>query len=83
MGTGSSMCNVPITLPDEWSAEWSDIYNGIIITAATDGYVTVNEQLRNFGLGICLVKSPGDYHGRGWKQRLYEDAVNALQDAII
>ena len=47
-----------------------------------DGYVIVSESLRNFALGLSPPHCKKDYQGRGWRTRLYTDAVQALQAAL-
>ena len=75
---------VPIELPKGWRA-LSDP-RGVVIDAFDDegrmqGSVTVCEQPRGFALGVVGVRpSAGvNYAGRGWKPKLYADAVAALQ----
>lgn len=78
--------NVQALLPARWLHEELTGY-GIILTAVDEsgqqqGSVTVNEVARNFKLGIGPVRTNGDYAGRGWKIKLYQDAVQALQKAV-
>ena len=49
-----------------------------------DEYVVVSERLRNFAIGIYppSTSSKTDYSGRGWRTKLYTDAVQALKSAI-
>ena len=47
-----------------------------------DGYVTVSETRRNFALGLSPPRDKKDYKGRGWRNRLYADAIQALQSAL-
>lgn len=76
---------VPTQLPDGWRA--SSDSRGVVIDAFDAegrmlGSVTVCEQVRAFALGVCGVRTPSGgskYTGRGWKQKLYADAVAALQ----
>jgi hypothetical protein len=44
--------------------------------------VALCEEKRNFGLGITLVRHPGNHSGRGWKDQLCADAVAALHDVL-
>jgi hypothetical protein len=73
---------LPITLPEGWKAEyrWPN-YKNIVIVECSQGAVTINLKIRAFGLGIGAVNRniPGKYMGRGWQERLYNDAVAALQ----
>lgn len=75
---------LPIILPDGWSAE-EVVTHGTVIEAP-DGYskcfVTVDENVRNFKLGMSTVYERGGYTGRNWKVALYNDAVTALQAVI-
>lgn len=77
--------NLPITLPDGWSAE-TDESLGVIITAVGQGgykgFVTVSETLRSYELGIARVRQRKHYSGRYWRKELYEEAVAALQVAL-
>lgn len=74
----------PISLPKGWRAT-SDS-RGVVIDSFDDdgrmqGSVTVSEQVRGYALGIQSVRAsngPSKYTGRGWKQKLYADAVAAL-----
>lgn len=77
---------LPVTLPDGWFVENGS--HGTVITGqdrnGIPGYVTVSEPLRAFSLGIAPprpAKAPL-YAGRGWKERLYLDAVAALRAAL-
>lgn len=76
---------VPITLPKGWRAT-SDS-RGVVIDSFDEdgrmqGSVTVSEQVRGFALGIQSVHASSvstKYAGRGWREKLYADAVAALQ----
>lgn len=75
---------LPITLPDGWIAE--DVATHGTVIEAPDGFgkcfVTVDEKVRNFKLGMSTVYERGDYAGRNWKVALYNDAVTALQAVL-
>ncbi|HGN1515717.1 MULTISPECIES: hypothetical protein [Pseudomonas] len=77
--------NLPITLPEGWSAETDDTF-GVIITAVGKGghkgFVTVSESLRGYELGIARVRQRKHYSGRYWRKELYEEAVGALHAAL-
>lgn len=70
------------TLPNGWRLERC-VLGTVLIRADRPGvesFVTVNERLRGFAAGITAVKrSPrwSIYTGRGWKARLYDDAIAA------
>lgn len=67
-------------LPEGWTMEESRAYGTVIIKPGPDGgCVTVDEGKRNFELGMVVVRGRGEYAGRGWRERLYSDAVAALQ----
>jgi len=74
--------NLPIALPDGWSAEADETF-GVIITAVDpDGhkcFVTVSEAKRSFELGMSVVRQRNHYSGRYWRKELYEEAVATLQ----
>ncbi|MFV3332636.1 hypothetical protein ACQCLI_32135 (plasmid) [Pseudomonas nitroreducens] len=77
--------NLPITLPEGWSAEADESF-GVIITAVGQGghkgFVTVSETLRGYELGMARVRQRKHYSGRYWRKELYEEAVAALQAAL-
>ena len=68
-------------LPEGWTREELRGY-GVFLEWPGHGAVTVDEKVRGFALGICPVRSGGDYSGHGWKERLYADAIKALQDVF-
>lgn len=69
-----------IVLPEGWTMGESRTYGTVITKPGREGgYVTVDEGKRNFELGTVVVRRRGDYAGRGWRERLYADAVAALQ----
>lgn len=69
------------TLPEGWTREEIRCY-GVVIEWPRHGAVTVDEKARGFTLGMQPVRTRGDYSGRGWKERLYADAVKALRDVF-
>lgn len=72
-----------INLPEGWTLETSPSYGVIIQAPGPDGgYVTVSESARNFTLGISIVRTRGDYNGRGWQDRMYAAAIAALKAAM-
>lgn len=75
--------NIPITLPEGWTAEPYGTEDAIILVAPDRaGYVTVSEKRRNYMLGMGLPRrsalGPVAYGGRGWRQKLFTTAVEAL-----
>jgi hypothetical protein len=70
-----------LVLPEAWTCEKDSSY-GVVIGWPGHGYVTVNDSVRGFALGIQPVRERGNYAGRGWKDRLYADAIKALQDVF-
>lgn len=77
--------HIPVELPAGWSFEVSPAH-GVIITGVDDrgsqGFVSISERQRNFELGISVVRRQGAYTGRNWRESLYGDAIEALQDAL-
>ena len=74
--------DIPIQLPSGWSLEWA-APRVAIIRAPGPYFITVDERLRNFALGHGPVyDSAYDYTGRGWRKRLYRDAIEELRRAI-
>lgn len=74
---------IPKNLPDGWTAEESKSYGVVIEAPGVDGgCVTVDENARNFLLGLGVVRTKGSYSGRGWQDRLYTDAIDALKAAM-
>lgn len=71
-----------IALPEGWN---QFMYGSAVVwEIPTKGAVTIDENKRGFTLGIGgYITSRADiYTGRGWKDRLYADAINALQDVF-
>ncbi|MGF6836993.1 hypothetical protein QF001_000860 [Paraburkholderia youngii] len=68
-------------LPEGWTREEIRSY-GTVIEWPGHGFATVDERVRGFALGMQVVRMRGDYAGRGWKDRLYADAVKALQEVF-
>lgn len=73
---------LPIQLPAGWTSEASESLGTVLAAEDKRGYVTVDERLRSFELGMCVVRKRGGYAGRNWKASLYRDAVAALDAAI-
>lgn len=70
-----------VLLPDGW--ERSEVWFGTVLHWCGNGFVTVSEKHRSFSLGHGSVTTRlSGYTGRGWKDRLYADAIKALQDAV-
>ena len=76
---------LPISLPEGWSAE-ADEMLGVVITAVSSeghkGFVTVSEAKRSFELGMSVVRQLKHYTGRYWRKELYEKAVATLRAAM-
>jgi hypothetical protein len=80
---------LPADLPLGWKAESSKTY-GTVITAVDEkgremGYVTVDETVRNFALGVARprrLQHGAEPTGRGWKAQLYKAAIACLREAI-
>lgn len=68
--------DVTIKLPKGWSMRENTPY-GVVIDAP-HGSVTVDVGMRNFTLGEQHVLRYGTYASRGWRDRLYRDAIMAL-----
>jgi hypothetical protein len=68
-------------LPPGWTAErWSGL---VVISAAFDS-ITIDFVHREFRYGTVVTGSPANtakYTGRGWRERLLDDAVVALRGA--
>lgn len=74
---------IPKNLPDGWTVEESRSYGVVIEAPGIDGgSVTVDENARNFLLGVGVVRTKGNYSGRGWQDRLYADAIEALKTTL-
>jgi hypothetical protein len=69
------------TLPEGWTREEIGCY-GVVIEWPGHGAVTVSEKARSFELGMAPPSRRGNYAGRRWKDRLYADAIKALQDVF-
>lgn len=77
--------NLPIALPEGWSAEADETFGMIITAVGQDGrkgFVTVNEAKRSFELGMSIVRQRKHYSGRYWRKELYEEAVATLQASM-
>lgn len=68
-------------LPEGW--ERTELWFGVVLHWTNNGFVTVCEKKRGFAIGHgSAVKPMLGYTGRGWKDRLYADAIKALQNAV-
>lgn len=66
-----------VLLPAGWVRE--ERWFGVILMWSDHGFVTINEKKRGFALGSgSIVQAMPGYTGRGWKDRLYADAIAAL-----
>jgi hypothetical protein len=70
-----------LILPEGWTREEIPSY-GVVIGWPKHGFATVDERVRGFALGMQPIRKRGDYTGRGWKDRLYSDAIKALQEVF-
>lgn len=86
-----------ITLPESWTAKIGFHDHTVCLSSPPGaggftGSVTVDFELRQFALGevdvgrnpdsdSCL-KDKSHYVGRGWRQQLVDDAVEALREAM-
>jgi hypothetical protein len=70
----------PYPIPEGWTRE--EGHYGVILEWPGRGAVTVDEERRGFALGIARSKASDKYTGRGWKDQLYADAIQALTDAV-
>ena len=68
-----------IELPKGWKLR-PDTQFGVVITAP-HGSVTIDITMRNFVLGERMVMAYGKYSRRGWRKRLFSDAILALAKA--
>lgn len=68
-----------ILLPIGW--ERSEYWFGVVLHWPDNGFVTISEKKRGFALGHGSICKAMNYEGRGWRDRLYADAIKALQDA--
>lgn len=79
--------SLPILLPEHWTAEAIRSYGVVIEAYSPDGCglgaITVSEEARGYALGMAPVwQMSVKYTGRGWRERLYADAVAQLQRSI-
>lgn len=70
-----------VLLPVGWRHETS---HGATVIVGPSGGVTVDFERRGYALGWVLVRpeTPMLYTGRGWRKRLVQDAVDALNRAM-
>jgi hypothetical protein len=72
---------MPVLLPEGW--ERSEMWFGTVLHWRGNGFVTVSERKRSYSLGHGSVNTQmTGYTGRGWKDRLYADAIKTLIDAV-
>lgn len=87
MSALSTVIVLPIELPPNWVVEDIPAYGHVIqardATGAVHGFVTVDEWRRGFALGMTPVQGRSQRIGRGWKLKLYQDAIEALQQSIV
>ncbi len=82
--------NDNIVLPGGWNMEDEPSNEDCVVLLPPNslgcGAVTVNLKKRAFALGfgafIFCCDSSAKYQGRGWKQRLIDDAVSHLKDVL-
>ena len=87
---GVAPLRLPVSFPPAWSAE--PLCGCVLITARTRdgqalGYATVNEKAREWASGIVPGSSrngalPQEFAGRGWRERLYQQAIEHLQQVF-
>ena len=67
-------------VPEGWQRD--ELWFGVVLTWPGHGFVTISEKKRGYelGHGSIVYAMPG-YTGRGWKERLYADAIAALKKA--
>jgi hypothetical protein len=78
-----------ITIPDGWSIQNIAPY-GVVISRPVEiggGFATIDVGQRAFTTGMCpvLVHNriiPSEYSGRGWQQKLVDDAVRWLDNVM-
>ena len=68
-------------LPEGWTFEKHEVYGTVIKAVSPHHAVCVDLRQRGFVLGVSAVPR-GLYYGRAWKERLYQDAVMALENFI-
>lgn len=74
------------TMPDGFAME-ADPWGILVTKNGESGYVTVNLEARCYSLGYCdprfsKYRSKAKYSGRGWQQKLINDAAAALAAAL-
>ena len=74
-----------IHIPVGWTHRYFSMY-GVVVTYPGKGSVTINFQRRSFTSGFSHVRFKNEicrlvHGGRGWKQKLVDDAVEWLLDA--
>lgn len=79
-------CKTPVSLPAGWIADEVRGYGMVIEAVDAEGRrlgaVTVDETVRGFAMGMTGVSRTLErpYTGRGWRARLYSDAIARLQN---
>jgi hypothetical protein len=71
-------------IPHGWLVEWTTPSQGKrLLVESARGFVTIDLDRRGFRLGIVdrVEPNPTKYAGRGWIDRLVDDAVAALRAA--
>jgi hypothetical protein len=70
-------------IPHGWRVSWAYSSSKRLIIEHAFGAVTVDIDRRGFALGIVAMvpRYSTRYAGRGWRDRLVDDAVKALQAA--
>lgn len=65
-----------------------DLYYNVVIGLEGTGFVSISFNLRRWELGYNSTgfifprrKGPNPYEGRGWRDKLVQDAMNALSQA--
>lgn len=73
---------VRLRLPDGWRCETIAGRRGIVVVTCRFGSVTINMERREFCFGFNVLgrpRNPLSYDGRGWRDRLIDDAVASLR----
>lgn len=76
-----------IKLPDGWKSEQMPYSRNILVIEhpSNEGAVSVDFDSRCFRPGMCITGKfmrHREYHGRGWRQSLVDDAVAYLRGVI-
>ena len=65
-------------VPSHWSVEEIRTY-GILI-GCSEGFVNVDEKMRNHNSGMSPVRERGAFKGAKWKERLADEAISKLAE---